>query len=383
MKTKSYIALSGSVCIILIIIAIVIGLNNLHNLYMDVFHIDYLWDNGFCDVLDEEGNTLVDKDTGSLFGKDGVYSIEYCAFHPLMISDPMFKEQALTLYGGPGKLIQSFWKFLNGTWKLPDQNMLKIDPPLSSMIINPWYTSDDAYFTPVTVDFSTDLSTFKIGPNKFIGMNPDGLYLSWSEEEMNYNNTKLQKCKGIDLTNCEKSPATCDCKFQKVIQYYLYTNNRIIIELPMQLYLGNQDEKVAKDISIKVNGVVKTRRIEPLKIETLAKLKQVIEAKFYAFKDEMKVAKITCDKISEKDQKKYDSACKFFTSDSLSGLVTVFRRILVIHLPNSVIDAYIEEVQTLINKNKKLSYLQFFIYLSCTSYRDKIKYIFVPFKNKK
>ena len=58
------------------------------------------------------------------------------------------------------------------------------------------------------------------------------------------------------------------------------------------------------------------------------------------------------------DQKAYDSQCKFFTSEALSGLVTVFRRILVIHLPSSVIDAFIEDVDTKIKKNKKLSYLE-------------------------
>lgn len=379
MKTKSYIALGGCVCVILIIVSIVMGVKYLHDRYMEIFHIDYLWENGLCDITDEQGKTLIDKDTGSLFGNDGVYSIEYCAFNPLMISDPNFREQALTLYGGPGKLIQSFQKFFNGDWVLPDQNMLKNDLPLSSMILNSWYTSDDAYFTPVQVDFSTDLSTFKIGPHKFIGMNPDGLYLSWSDQYMNYNDEKLRQCKATEIKECENSPATCKCKLQTVRQYYLYTDNRLIIELPMQLYLGKEGG-AAKQIEIKVGGKKQTRTIEPLKIETLTQLKSLIEDRFYAFKANVGTK---CNNVSAKDQKAYDSQCKFFTSEALSGLVTVFRRILVIHLPSSVIDAFIEDVDTKISKNKKLSYLQFFIYLSCTSYRDKLKYVFVPFKIKK
>lgn len=379
MATKSYIALSGCVCIILILIGIAIGLNSLHKSYMDAFQIDYLWDNGFCDVVNEEGKTLVDKETGTLFGKDGVYSIEYCAFNPLMISDPNFREGSLTLYGGPGKLIQSFWKFMNGTWKVPDQNLLQKDLPLSSMILNPWYTSDDAYFTPVMVDFSTDLSTFKLGAKKFIGMNQDGLYMSWSDERMNYNDEKLEKCKATDVRKCESSPANCNCKVQTVRQYYLYADNRLIIELPMRLYLGKEGG-AARKIDIKVGGKKQTRDITPLKIETLDQLKSLIESSFYAFKNTVGTR---CNNIPAKDQKAQDSICKFFTSEALSGLVTVFRRILVIHLPSSVIDAYIEDVESKISKNKKLSYLQFFIYLSCTSYRDKIQYVFVPFKIKK
>ena len=379
MKTKSYVALSGCVCIILIIVSIVMGVNYLHDIYMDVFMIDYLWNNGFCDVVDEKGKTLVDKDTGSLFGSDGVYSIEYCAFNPLMISDPNFREQAITLYGGPGKLIESFGKFLNGTWKLPDQNMLKNDLPLSSMIINPWYTSDDAYFTPVQVEFTPDLSTFKVGANKFVGMKPDGLYMSWFDKYMNYNKRKLRECKFTEMKECEDSPSTCDCKFDTIRQYYLYTDNRLIIELPMQLYLGKEG-KAGQEIDIKISGVKTKRRVEPLKIETVAQLNSLIENRFYAFKA---VVGTKCNNVLEKDQKAYDSACKFFTSDALSGLVTVFRRILVIHLPPSVIDAFIQQVETQISKNKQLSYLQFFIWLSCTSYRDKIKYIFTPIPIKK
>lgn len=373
MKTKSYIALGGCVCVILIIVSIVMGVNYLHNLYMDVFQLEYLWNNKLCD------ETIIDKDYGSLFGNDDMYSLEYCAFNPLMISDPNFREQAITLYGGPGKLIQSFWKFLDGTWKLPDQNMLKNDLALSTMIINPWYTSDDAYFTPVQVDFSTDLSTFKIGPNKFIGMNADGLYLSWTDKYMNYNEKELRECKPTEKTQCESSPATCNCKFDTIRQYYLYTDNRLIIELPMQLYLGREGG-AAKQIEIKVGGKKQTRTIQPLKIETVAQLNSLIEDRFYAFKA---AVGIKCNNVSEKDQKAYDSQCKFFTSEALSGLVSVFRRILVIHLPSSVIDGYIEQVETKIKKNKKLSYLQFFIYLSCTSYRDKITYQFIPFQIKK
>ena len=187
MALGSTIGLTGSTSIILIIAILVIGVIYFHKKYKEIFSIDYLWDNNYCTVVDESGKTIVDKDTGSIFGRNGIYSTEYCVFHPLMISDSEFREKALTLYD-TSKIFTSIKNFFNGTWRLPDQNLIKTDPVLSTMILNPWYTSDDVFYTPNTIQYTYDLKTFIVDGKEFYSFENDGLYSSFFKQNINANN---------------------------------------------------------------------------------------------------------------------------------------------------------------------------------------------------
>jgi hypothetical protein len=383
MKTKTYIALSGFTSLILVIVGLVLGFNYLRKRFIEIFQIDYLSQNQKCDVTDDDGNPVIDEENGSIFGRmfdeNGLYSIEYCALHPLMLTDKEFRANTLTLYGGPTKILTSIKKFYDGVWKVPDKGLIEADPVLSTMVLNPWYTSDDVYFTPVKVEYTTDLSTFIVDGKKLVGLKATGLNLSWGESVINYNDVKLEKCKGPDLAKCEVNPSTCDCKLQNVRQYYLYIDNNLVIELPIQLYLGKEGKKT-ENIQIKVGGKMKNKAIEPLQIKTIDDLDTIIEDKFFKFK--YKIGD-KCEKLVDKKFNSYDEFCKFFKWDGLEGIVITLRRILVIHLPSDVIDKYIDRVDKKVNRTIQVNYLEFFLWLACKSYRDKISYYFKPVKLKK
>jgi hypothetical protein len=379
MGLSSTIGLTGSTSIILVIAILVIGVIFLHKKYKEIFSIDYLWDNNYCIVVDESGKTIVDKDTGSLFGRNGIYSTEYCAFHPLMLTDPEFREKALALYD-TSKIFTSIKNFFNGTWLLPDQNLIKKDPILSTMILNPWYTSDDVFYTPNTIQYTYDLSTFIVDGNDFYSFNNDGLYKSFYRQNINANNNTKTKCLPVDVFTCEDSPGLCNCQQQDIEVYYLYMDNRILIELPMQLYLGQLPDSQTKTITIKVAGKKQEAKIEPFKVTKLEDLEDLLTKRFYQFK--AKVGK-GCEGVSSKDQKKYDSQCKFFQSDALAGLVIALRRIIIINIPESVRDAWIEKIDKNISMDTALSYLEFFLWLAAKSHRDKITYNFQAFNKNK
>lgn len=379
MALRSTIGLTGSTSIILIIAILVISVIYLHKKYKEIFSIDYLWDNNYCTVVDESGKTVVDKDTGSIFGRNGIYSTEYCAFHPLMISDSEFREKALTLYD-TSKIFTAIKNFFNGTWRLPDQNLIQKDPVLSTMILNPWYTSDDVFYTPNTIQYTFDLKTFIVDGKEFYSFENSGLYSSFYKQNINANNNTRTKCSPADTFICEDSPGLCNCQQQDVEVYYLYMDNRILIELPMQLYLGKIDDSQTKTISIKVGGKIQQAKIEPFKVTNLEDLEKLLEQRFYQFKNAIGTA---CDRVSSKDQKAYDSKCKFFQSDALAGLVIALKRIIIINIPESVRDDWITKVDGKIAMDTTLSYLEFFLWLAAKSHRDKITYNFEAFNKDK
>jgi hypothetical protein len=384
MKTKSYIALSGIVSLLLVIASIVGFVNYLHNTYMEIFHIGHLIDNNFCSAIDEGGKEYIDPENGSIYGKDNLYSKEYCAFHPLMLTDEKFRESALTLYGGLGGLFSAFMKLYNREIELPDVTLPSKDPVLANMILNPWYSSDTAFFTNVFVDYTLDLKTFIIDYKRYNIKYDDksgeeGLFLSWAKTRMNYNEEKLRECKSNEKAECVDHPASCPCKNMDVNVYYLYTSNDNIIELPMRLYMGKVDEKDAKTIKIKKGGKATDKVIQPLKVKTVQDLERTLMENFFGFK---KSVGKECEGITLKTQKAYDSKCKFFGSDALEGLVTALRRIIVINISNEAALGYKEKVDKIISLNKTLNYLQFFLWLAIRSQYEKLTFTFRPFKPK-
>jgi hypothetical protein len=386
MGLRSTIGLTGSTSIILVIAILVIVGIYLHNRYMDIFSINFLWEKGFCKVIDDKGKVVVDKDTGSLFGtlfnKDGVYSIEYCAFNPLMLTDPTFRDSAINLYGG-NKMFTAIKRLFNGTWRLPDQNLIKEDQVLSSMILNPWYTSDDVFYTQNNIEYTSDLKTFIVDGKQFNGFDEKGLYYSYHKENMYANNNTLEKCSMQDKLICNNTPGLCDCSFQNVPMYYLYMDDRVLIELPMQLYLGKLPDSQTEKISIKVRGKKTDLSIEPLRVKNLEDLERVLDKRFYQFIWQDLTTGVNCNNLSTKDQKLYDDKCKFFQSDALAGIVIALKRIIIINIPESVRDALIEKIDRKISLDQRLDYLQFFLWLAAKSHKEKITYNFIPFNKQK
>lgn len=389
MGLRSTIGLTGSTSIILVIAILIIGLIYLRDRYMDIFSINFLWENGFCNVIDDNGKVVVDKDTGSLFGnlfdKDGTYSIEYCAFHPLMLTDPKFRDSAIALYGG-NKTFTAIKRLFNGTWRLPDKNLITQDPVLSTMILNPWYTSDEVGYQKQIIEYTFDLRTFVIDGKQFSTFQQEGLEHSYYKEYIYANNNTKVKCSMQDQFICNDTPGLCNCSHQDIEVYYLYMDTRILIELPMQLYLGKLPDSQTNKVKIKVNGKVQELSVEPLQVKTLEDLERVLTTRFYQFKRKLidEYGNFSCGGLSSKDQKLYDSRCKFFKSDALDGIVIALRRIIIINIPESVRDAWIEKIDRIISLNQPLDYLQFFLWLAAKSHKEGIKYEFVPFnKNKR
>lgn len=385
MGLRSTIGLTGSTSIILVIAILVIGLIYLRGKYMDIFSINFLWENRLCNVIDDKGKVIVDKETGSLFGKDGIYSIEYCAFNPLMLTDPTFRDSAITLYGS-NKMFTAIKKLFNGTWRLPDQNLIKQDQVLSTMILNPWYTSDDVNYVKNKIEYTYDLKTFIVDGKEFYTFLEGGLNHSSYKEYIYANNNTRVKCSSADKFICNNTPGLCECSNQDVDVYYLYMDTRILIELPMQLYLGKLPDSQTNKIKIKVNGKMEELSVEPLRITKLEDLEKVLNTRFYEFERKLKdkYGGFSCDRLSSKYQKQYDSRCKFFQSDALAGIVIALRRIIIINIPESVRDAWIEKIDRIISLNQPLDYLQFFLWLAAKSNKQGITYEFVPFnKNKR
>lgn len=381
---KSLFGISGIICIVLVSISIVVLFKFLHTKYMDIFSIDYLWESNYCRVLDENNELVIDKKSGSIFGKDGMYSIEYCAFHPLFLTDPAFREKTLELYS-IDKIFASIKNFFTGEWTLPDQNLIQKDPVLASMILNPWYTSDDIFYTQTKIQYTFDLSEFIIGDKKYSNFNtdknkPDGMQLSWYKKYMNTNIATKTKCEQKDEVACNTSPAMCKCSYTDNEVYYLFMDTNVMIQLPMQLYLGKLPDSQSQNvITVKVKGKTKKIPLAPIRITKLDDLKTVLADKFYAFKN---IIKSECNTISDAQQKSSDSKCKFFKSDALAGVIIALKRIIIINIPESVRDDFIKDVDNIIAKNLTLNYLQFFLWLAAKSHRDKITYDFVPYKKK-
>jgi hypothetical protein len=115
-------------------------------------------------------------------------------------------------------------------------------------------------------------------------------------------------------------------------------DSNLLIELPMQLYLGQLPDSQTEKVSVKVRGQKKELSIEPLRVKTLGDLQSVLDKRFYQFIEKSLTTQSDCNNLSSKNQKLYDSRCKFFQSDALAGLVIALKRIIIINIPESVRD---------------------------------------------
>ena len=346
------ISISLVVCLIFFIIVITLiyyAIYWVYNRYMKIFNIDFLWKSGRCNFINDEGINVIDKDRGSLFGKNGIYSYHYCALNPLMLTDKEYKNSVLNIYN-VNKMSNAVKNLNNGTWKLPGKDIIEKDSILANMILNPWYTADDPYNTIQDVYYTFDLSNFMIDGNRiYVKSENRGMNLGWYD-----------KIDSKQITNRS---------------YYLYTDNKIIINLPISLYMGKYQSSIG-DLKIQIKGKkMKTEELgsKPVVINTVSELKKLLEDTFYKFKEKNGDL---CKNLNSSDQQKYDSTCKFFPDIGLGGLVTVLRRIIVIHLPSTVIDEFISNFEiTMYYMN--VDYLEFFLWMAMKSHRDKITYNFI------
>lgn len=346
------------VCLIFFIIVIALicyAIYWVYKRYMKIFNIDFLWKSGKCNFINDAGINVLNKDSGSLFGKNGIYSYHYCALNPLMLTDKEYKKNVLNIYD-VNKMINAVKNLNNGTWKLPGKDIIEKDNILANMILNPWYTSDDPYNTTQNVYYTSDLSNFMINNNSInVKSENRGMNLGWYDKIDSKQNTNRS--------------------------YYLYTDNKIIINLPISLYMGKYQSSIG-DLEIKING--KKSRVDELGskaivINTVSDLKKLLEETFYKFKEKIGD---TCKNLDTGGQKEKDSICKFFPSNGLGGFITVLKRIIVLHLPSTVIDDFISEFESSMYY-MNVDYLEFFLWMAMKSYRDEITYNFILYNKNK
>jgi hypothetical protein len=305
---------------------------------------DLLINNNQCDDVDDDGNNYFDTPS-----HPGTYDARLCSFNPLMLSDKDFRDNILSLYG-PNKIVTAIKNLTTGAWNYPSTSLIQKDPVLSKMILNSWFTADDALNTHKTVYYSKTLNSFSIDGIEYNNFDNSGLNLS------SYTDPKSGK------TN-----------------YYLYMDNNVMIELPIQLYIQNLPQEQRGNQKVKVNGVFKTLNVPPINITNINDLKSVLSDKFYNFIDNNKN---TCKQLNPDGQKNNDNICKFFASDSLSGLVIALKRILVVPMNNPIVVAdYINYVDTQISNSSRITYLEFFLWLAMKSHRDSLTYDFILDKN--
>lgn len=369
---KFNIVISSS-CIVLLVLVIIVLFTTIRDKFNTKFNTNYLITNNYCRVINDKGIQIVTND-GSLFGYGGKYSKEYCVLNPLILTDEKFKEKALALID-----LDNIYTFItnifNDKQKLPDQNLINTYPVLSSMIINPWYSSDDVYYTPQDIYYTYNLSTFKINNKIFNGLSNNGLYLSWYDSVTSINFNTGKECSVFEKIECE-SPLKykCQCQQDTVRQYYLYMDNKLILDLPTQLYLGKLSDSDLLQIKLSKS----LADVIPLRINTLTELETLLEKYFYNFREK---AGNICELLSDDDQKEQDSFCKFFTSSSLSGIVVILRRLIINNIPSNVTMEFIQKIDNKISINKKLDYLEFFLWLAATSKVNKVSYNFILYKN--
>ena len=339
------------VCLLLFIVVIALiyyAIEWVKNRYMKIFNIDFLWNNGKCNFITDAGENVLVKD-GSFFGEKGKYNYRYCVLNPLMLTDKNYRNGVLHTYG-VNKMIDAIKKLNSSTLKLPGKDIIEKDPILANMILNPWYTSDDPYNTIRNITYTYDLSTFIINGDRVnLRKESKGMNLGWYD--------KIDAKQNINRS------------------YYLYTDNKIIINLPISFYLGKYQSSIG-DLNVKVNGKVTNANdlgSKPINVETVSDLKKLLEDTFYKFKEKNNDL---CKNLNTEQQQKNDSVCKFFPDIGLSGLVTVLRRIIVIHLPSSVIDDFISNFEKDMYY-MNVDYLEFFLWLAMKSHRDNITYNFI------
>lgn len=299
---------------------------------------DVLVENKQCLYTDNEGDPL-------FINNEGIYNDSLCILNPLLITDDGFRESALSLYS-PDKLLLSLKNIYNGVWTVPSTKIINQDPILANMILNPWFSSDDSFNSYKSVFFNNTINSFTIDNVQYNNIDNSGINLS----------SYLDK-NGIE-------------------QYYLFIDNNVIIELPVQLYIGNlrlEEQQTPQTVS--VNGVSKVLKLTPIKISFLSELLTILDEKFYKFRDNFSK---TCIRLNVTNQEENDNTCKFFTKETISGIVVVLKRIIVVPMNNDiVVSDYITRIEEKNSKGSKINYLEFFLWLAMKSYRDNITYNFI------
>jgi hypothetical protein len=279
-----------------------------------------------------------------------------CPFHPLIVTDKKFRDKVLAGYG-PDKMLTALKNIITGVWKLPDPNLIKKDPILATMILNPWYIADDANNTVETIEYPPTLDSFVYQDKIYSNFIENGIFVD------QYTNIKGEKF------------------------YYYYMDNDILIDLPSQLYIGKTSGVVSQETLIKIEGKIDKRVVTGIKISNLEEFNREITARFYKFLDiksytQSKANK--CKNVNPSDQQKADPVCKFFPAEmsgtppqsGLDGIIIALRRVVVVNIDDNIIDDYIESIDKKIRENHQLTYLEFFMWLSMKSKRDKITYKF-------
>jgi hypothetical protein len=312
---------------------------SLYTLYSAVqTQTDLLVRNNQCLDSDINGNPI-------FANNQGPYDDRLCIFNSLLVSDKEFRNNTLSLYP-PKNITNAIQNLSNGTWTWPSTKLIQQDSILSNMILNPWFTADDALNSHTKVTYSKSLNLFIIDGVSYNNFDNSGLNLSsYIDKDRNTN-------------------------------YYLFLDNNVVIQLPIQLFIYNLNKnKQPSSQIIKVNGVFKTLNITPIQITTVDDLKTILNDQFYSFRN---ASSNTCLGLNLDAQKTNDNTCKFFTADSVGGIVTALKRVVVVPMQNDAVVAdFIMYVENKIATSIKLTLLEFFLWLAMKSHRDNITYDFV------
>ena len=317
------------IIILVIIIIIVLSYNSIKAMS------DQLISYNQCNAIDNNGDPVYEN-------QGGTYSDLLCPLNSLLITDPEFREKTLKIYS-PSKMANAIYNIASNNWVLPNTNIIAKDQVLAGMVINEWYTSDDALNARKTIEYNSDLSSFTI----------DGI---------NYNNFSNS---GLNLSQYKDSKG--------IIVFYLYMDNNVIIELPIQLYISKLSENQRGNQKVKVKGVFRTVNVDPIDIQSIDDLKNLLDEKFYKFKDS---SHKSCMGLNPDGQKENDEYCKFFNVNGLNGLIIALKRVIVVNLPENINSDYISYIEKKISLGQTLTYLEFFLWLAMLSYRDSITYDF-------
>jgi hypothetical protein len=176
-------------------------------------------------------------------------------------------------------------RIINGTWELPNRDLVSKDPVLFSMILNPWYIRDDVFYTKQKIQYTFDLRTFIIDGVEFSNFKDTGggVYHSSYENVINANSSTQVDCSEdiIDVITCRDNPGICPCSVQNVPIHYLYIDSTLLVELPAQFYLGKIPDSQTNRVKVKIYGKEKELDIKPLRIETLKDMEDLIFKRFY------------------------------------------------------------------------------------------------------
>lgn len=297
-----------------------------------------LFSYGECNAQREDGSFVFKE-------KGGNTSNALCVLHPLFLTDKTFRNNALMAYS-PTQMINAAKNIASGTYQLPGMDLVAQDPILANMILNPWFVSDDPFNSRQYVLYNDNLTSFTLNNTVFNNFTATGLKLGV------YTDPKTSH-----------------------VHFYFYLDNNVIMELPIQLYLQKLPPDQQNEIKVKEYGIVKSLKVTPINITTLDELKRVLEDKFYRFA--MSIGD-SCNGLDPRHQQGADSKCKFFPADALGALVTTFKRVIAINLPENVRADFINYVQGKIDSSSQLDYLEFFLWLAMLSVRDKVTYTFLP-----